>query len=160
MSTTTLHVIRCDRCSHEETTEHAGLPDGWAHAKAVEAQGRAQIGPASGHADLCSGCRESLFCWWREPNGPTAQPSPPPPAAALKPTLSLEARKQAGDLAAGQLRQQVDQAIAALRERPTAILHPEDLPPAFFGIEERAQAIVAIVAARLGVEQPKRKRAA
>lgn len=145
VSTTSLIVLRCDRCGHATDPAERVEREGWAKIQAgvIRADAR-EVGigtSAVGPADICPGCTTALFAWWSTVDG-KAPPAPPPPAPR-GPTA--EQRRAATERAIELLREQAGEAVAAVRARPTAAISDEELPAASAGAHARAEQLVRLV---------------
>lgn len=151
MSSTTFTVMRCDRCGFETEIRSEDRKLGWslifATDMAASDKPRA-IGSAASAFDICPGCAEQLFTWWNQ-RGDVSQPPPPKPPER-RPALSREGRKEAFELANMALREQAIVAINALKEQPTSVLSQDILPGSYYGVDERAAALVASMVTALG----------
>ena len=146
MSTATILVLRCDRCGYEVTAERDAKPErgGWGRAGAEQVDGKMRIGtPEGGADDLCPGCTEALFAWWREPTGPVEQPRPlvPPPP----PVLTIEDRRAAIATVVEALRVRTHLVMEIIRQEPTQILSGDVVPGVLIGIEDSAAGMVDAV---------------
>lgn len=165
MSSTTITIMRCDRCGHSTDPGAAtsdlseiiskGMPPhapGWGKVAAAETgvldRKRTIGGVGREGDDLCPGCVEALFAWWQSP-GDVVQPAPPPAAPPrVRPRFTIDDRNELTTVLRVGFREQVIVACAAYRAEPTAAIAPGDLEEAFEGVDDRA-----ITLARKIVEQ-------
>lgn len=145
MSSSTITVMRCDRCGFEAEMRSPGAEIGWgrisAARKADEDAGdrRWTIGAGARDgqfgADICPGCATELFDWWATP-ATVEQPAPPP--VRSRPLFTIEDRSGLVPTLAAALEAQVDETGCAYRAAPTMAVHPDVPPIARAGIPDRA----------------------
>jgi hypothetical protein len=161
MSSTTFQIFRCDRCGDEETISEDARRPMWGIIAARRHDEKARIGPGDRGDDLCPSCIEALFAWYATPAGdppPPPPPSPPPAPAPSEPLLNPEQRGVAATRAAALLREQADEAIGAIRDRPTSIVTGETPDAAFAGIDTRATLLVDAIVDQLSIPKRPKKR--
>jgi hypothetical protein len=159
MSSETFRVLRCDRCHFTVEVRQFGDNAGWGGVSAgrsvAEDRPSATIGGQTPD-DLCPGCVESLFTWWREP-GEVRQPTPPPPPPKPKPAKVSRAQMAAAvTLMSDALKLQTERAFDVVRDQPTSILNGEIIPGAFAPIGDAAVTAIGRIVAALGVSVARR----
>lgn len=159
MTSSTLTVMRCDRCGHQATLTYRAERADWAMIAVGSFEGSKVIGAnESGHDDLCPGCSAQLFLWFAQQDTPVVQPPPPPaPPPAIKPVCTLPQRRAAIVLLTAVLEEQVVAAIGVMSEQPTSILSGDILPGALDGAERRAEAAIDEIIAEFELKRSKRR---
>ncbi|TVV75310.1 hypothetical protein [Sphingomonas solaris] len=162
MSSTTITIMRCDRCGFSADPRHVesiGTPGieprmvSWGKAAVAETgavdRKRAIGGVGREGDDLCPGCVDALFAWWQA-TGEVIQPAPPQPVQSRpRPMFTIEDRRGLEPVLRDALIAQVAVASDAYRAEPTAVLEQGMLPEAYEGIDERATALARKVVEQL-----------